>query len=972
MQSDRIPISLQINQETRQVDVLPEENLRDVLRRLSCFSVKFGCDDGTCGACTVLIDGKAVKSCRKKALEMQGHSILTLEGLSPEGTLDPIQQAFMEAGAVQCGYCTPGQIMAAKALLDANSNPTEAEIRQALNPNLCRCTGYARLVSAVQRAAALRRGDAPEVVKFREQALPTDTRQVILPEEYTRRDGSRDPLPPLVFIPAGMEPLRVVGKPEVKVDAEKLVRGRPAYADDLHLEGMLYAALLTSPHAHALIKSIDASKARDLAGVRAVLTYQDLPRIKYSSGGQSYPQPEPFDQVSLDRKVRHVGDRVAVVAADTLEIAQQALNLIEVEYEILPAVLDPLEAMQPGAPVIHDEPDTTGIYDRQHNIVYHIEAQVGDPDQAFKDADAVFEREFRTGKSQQAHIEPHTCVTWWDENHRLVIRSSNQVPYHVRRIIAPLLQLPIKQIRVIKPRIGGGFGNKQELLIEDLCALLTMHTGRPVRMQYTRAQEFTSSRSRHPEIMRLKVGVKDGKICAAELRMVADTGAYGTHGLTVNMVGGFRGLTLYNPPNSRFLCDVVYTNKPPSGAFRGYGSTQCLYAMDVMVGEIASQLGLDEVEFKRANWIKKGDEMVLSSVLGEGKPGSKQVLVTSALDECVNIGLQATDFVAKRKEYASQTGKLRRGIGLAVVIHGSGVADQDMASATIKMNEDGSFNLQVGASDLGTGADTVLGQIAAEELGIPVEDLIIYSADTDFTPFDKGAYASSTTYVSGGAVRKAARQVREQILEQAGRLLNLTDLSELRLADRKVSAPDGRSVTLAEIGLSSLHTLNQHQIIASASHLSPVSPAPTAAQFAEVTVDMETGKVTVDRLLMLVDCGRVINPLTACGQVEGGMAQALGSTLTEEMLFDPEGRLLNASFGRYHIPRYKDMPVMDVMFVQTDEPTGPFGAKSVGEIAIDGVAPAVTSAIHNATGVWLHEIPCTPARVKAALAAKRG
>jgi putative selenate reductase molybdopterin-binding subunit len=970
MQSDRITISLNINHEIRRIDVLPEENLRDVLRRLSYFSVKFGCDDGTCGACTVLIDGKPVHSCRRKAAEMDGHEIITLEGLAPEGELHPIQRAFMETGAIQCGYCTPGQIMAAKALLDKNPNPSDAEIRQALNSNLCRCTGFVRLVGAVQRAAAIMRGEDPALTKFNEQTLPADASDISLPDAYYRRDNSRDPLPPLVFTPAGMQKLNVVGKAEVKVDAEKLVRGRPVYTDDLHMEGMLYGALLTSPHAHALIKNIDTSQARALPGVRSVLTCRDIARIKYASGGQSYPQPKPYDQVSLDWKVRHVGDRVAVVAADSPEIAEAALKLIEVEYELLPVVLDPLEAMKDGAPIIHDEPDTDGIYDREHNIVYHIEAEAGDVEQAFKEADAVFEREFHTAKSQHAHIEPHVCITWWDENHRLVIRSSTQVPYHIRRMVAPLVNLPVKQIRVIKPRIGGGFGNKQEMLLEDLCSLLTVKTGKPVRMQYTRTQEFTSSRSRHPEIMRYKVGVKNGKITAVDLHMIGDTGAYGTHGLTVNMVGGFKGLTLYNPPNSHFLCDVVYTNKPPSGAFRGYGSMQCQYAMDVMAGEIASQLGLDEVEFKRANWIKRGDEMHLSKALGEGREGTEQYLVTSALEECVEIGMQATDFTAKRVKYAQQTGTLRCGIGMAVMIHGSGIADLDMASATIKMNDDGSFNLLIGATDLGTGSDTILGQIAAEELGVPLEDIIVTSSDTDFTPFDKGAYASSTTYISGGAVRKTARQVREQILEQAGLMMSLTDISSLQLSDRKVTAPDGRSVSLAEVGLSSLHQLNQHQIMATASHKSPVSPPPTAAQFAEVTVDTETGKVTVDRLLMLVDCGRVINPLTASGQVEGGMAQGLGFTLTEEMLFDDNGHLLNASLGRYRVPRSKDMPVMDVMFVQTDEPSGPFGAKSVSEISIDGVAPAITSAIHNAAGIWLHEVPYTPERVKAALAGK--
>jgi putative selenate reductase molybdopterin-binding subunit len=693
------------------------------------------------------------------------------------------------------------------------------------------------------------------------------------------------------------------------------------------------------------------------------LTYQDIPRVKYASGGQSYPQPLPYDQVCLDDKVRHEGDRVAIVAAETPELAKEALKLIDVEYEILPVVVDPFEAMKEGASVIHDETDTIGIYQAERNIVHHIEAEAGDVEAAFTDADHIFTGEYRTPKQQHAHLEPHVCITYWDEDNRLVIRTSTQVPFHIRRMVAPLIGLPVKRIRVIKPRIGGGFGNKQEMLLEDLCAQLTLATGRPVRMEYTRTQEFTSSRSRHPQIMHYKVGVKSGKVTATDLYLIGDTGAYGCHGLTVNMVGGFKGLTLYNPPNARFVCDVVYTNTPPAGAFRGYGALQCQYGIEVLMAEIAEKLGLDEVEFKRDNWIKLGESMYLSKALGEGREGTEQCMQSSALEQCVEIGLHATDFYAKRQAHRQQTGPLRRGIGMSVMIHGSGIAGLDMAAATLKMNDDGSFNLLIGATDLGTGSDTILAQIAAEVLGIPLEDVIVYSSDTDFTPFDKGAYASSTTYISGGAVHKAALQVREQILEHARLMLGISEPEGLRLEDGKVIAHDNRSVTLAEVALSSLHQLDQHQIMATASHTSQVSPPPTAAQFAEVVVDTQNGEITVERLLMLVDCGRVINPLTAAGQVEGGMAQALGFTLTEEMRFDREGHQLNTQLGTYHIPRAQEMPRMDVIFVQTDEPSGPFGAKSVAEISTDGVAPAVASAVHDATGVWLHELPYTPQRV---------
>jgi len=966
---DEIPVvvALTINGVRKKLTVGKVESLLDALRNASYFSVKRGCDSGDCGICTVLLDGKPVRCCILRAAELEGRAITTVEGLSKNGTLDPIQQAFLDIGAIQCGFCTPAQVLVAKALLDENPNPTIVETREAMSSVLCRCTGYVRTIDAVLRAAAYLRGEPIGSIVIPRLSLPPEREKPHLPDAYYRHDNHCAPLLPLVFTPSNMSETHVVGKPQVKVDGDKLVRGRPVFTDDFRLEGMLYGALLTSPYAHARIKSIDTSRAKALAGVEVILTHEDIRRVKYASGGQSYPQPPPYDQVSLDNKVRHVGDRVAVVAAQSPAIAEKALKLIEVEYEELPLVLDPEEAMQDGAPVIHDEIDTEGIYDAEKNIVYHIEAEVGDVNKAFAQAEHIFEGQYSTPKQQHAHMEPHVCITYWDEDDRLIIRTSTQVPFHIRRMIAPLIGLPIKRIRVIKPRIGGGFGNKQEMILEDLCAHLTLATGRPVRMEYTRKQEFTSSRSRHPNLMRYRIGVTEDKVVAADLYLIGDTGAYGAHGLTVQMVGGFKGLTLYNPPNAHFVSDVVYTNKPPTGAFRGYGAMQCQYGIEVLMEEIAVKLGLDVVEFKRKNWLKIGEPMYLAQSLGEGREGFEQKLESSGLEQCVNIGLEATDFYTKRDRHKEQNNRIRRGIGMAVVMHGSGIAGLDMAAATLKMNDDGSFNLLIGATDLGTGSDTILAQIAGEVLDIRVEDLIVYSSDTDFTPFDKGAYASSTTYISGGAVQKAALKIKRQIMEHAAVMLELDDPSELDLKDRKVLAPDGAFVTLKQVALSSLHQQNQHQIMATASHMSYTSPPPTAAQFVEVAVDLDSGAVAVERLLMVVDCGRVINPLTAAGQVEGGMAQALGFALTEDMLFDAKGRLLNARFGPYHILKADEMPLMDVIFVQTDELSGPFGAKSVAEISIDGVAPALASAIHDATGVWIRELPYTPERVRSTI-----
>jgi putative selenate reductase molybdopterin-binding subunit len=984
---------LTINGEQKTLAVGRTETLLDALRRASYTGVKYGCGMGDCGSCTVLLDSQPVHSCQLRAAHADGHAITTIEALSPISNLHlpisnlhPIQQAFIESGAIQCGYCTPAQILTAKALLDRNPDPSEAEIREAMSGVLCRCTGYVKIVQAIQRAAALLRGEGVGPFKPIEATLAPGQAPTSVVERYYHMAEDETSLPPLVISPPDMESLHVVGQPELKVDGVKLAAGRPVFTDDVKLEGMLVGALLTSPHAHARIKRIDASRARALPGVHAVLTCQDLPRVKFASGGQSYPQPPPYDQVSLDDKVRHVGDRVAVVAAETPELAQRALGLIEVEYEVLPHVLDPEAAMREGAPVIHDEPDTESIYDVQRNVVHHIVAEGGDREAQWAKADHVFEGTYRTSQQQHTNIEPHACITYWDEDGRLVVRTSTQVPFHVRRIIAPLVGLPVKQIRVVKPRIGGGFGNKQEMLLEDLCAHLTIATGRPVRMVYTRQQEFTSSRSRHPQIMRYKIGVtSDMEVVATELYLIGDTGAYGTHGLTVQMVGGQKGLTLYNAPYSKFVCDVVYTNKPTPGAFRGYGAMQCFFGLEMLMSEIADRMGWDVVEFKRKNWIKLGDELLLAKALGEGREGFEQRIRSSGLEQCVQVGLEAMDWYGKRGNEAWRQGDketrrqgdrgTRRGIGMAVMLHGSGIAGLDMAAATLKMNDDGSFNLHIGATDLGTGSDTILAQMAAEVLGVPVEDVIVYSSDTDFTPFDKGAYASSTTYISGGAVRKAALKVAEQIKEHAARMLgfNYPPPSQggagggWELRDRKVFAPDGTFLTLAQVALSSLHQQDQHQIVASASHLSYECPPPFAAQFVEATVDTETGQVTVERVLMAVDAGRVINPVTASGQVEGGIAQALGFAHCEEMVYDERGRLVNARLGPYHVYKSNEMPKVEVIFVQTEEPSGPFGAKSVSEIPMDGIAPALADAIHDATGVWMREVPFTPERVWRAL-----
>ncbi len=987
-------ITLTINGIQKKLSCSPGDTLFKLLRREGYYSVRYASETGETGAAAVLVDGKLMSSEVMLAAQADGRTIETVEGLAQGINLHPIQQAFIRTGAIQSGYSTPAMILAAKALLAKNPNPTEAEVRDALSGILDRETGYVKPVQAVLEAAAVLRGEAPTTVEpnvvtpiilpgqdFGDLFQPSsDDASGIEPTPEAAGGGptsgqvqtQRITLPKFVVAPEAPA-LRVVGKSETKVDAVKLAKGNPAFTDDFEMRGMLYAKLLTSPHAHARILDIDDSAALALPGVQAVLHYKNVPRIRYASGGQSYPNPPPLDQVSFDNKVRYVGDRVAVVAAESLEIAEEAIKRIKVTYELLPAVFDENEAIKEGAPVIHDEPDMEGAYNAARNISHYIEAEVGNVEEGFAQADQVFEHRYYVHQVQQCPMEPHIAISYWDADERLVVRSSTQVPFHARRMIAPLLGLPVKRIRVIKPRIGGGFGAKQEVLIEDIVGHLTIATGKPVRLELTRAEEFMSSRTRHPQTIIFKTGIKnDGTLVAQKMTVIGNTGPYATHGLTVQTVTGMRGLSSYNCPNKRFDCNVVYTNIPVPGAYRGYGAPQALFALETHMEEIATAIGMDVIEFKRKNWVQSGDPLDIAPYLGERDVEIETIPVIGScgLNECVAQGMQAINWSRRYQPgWNMVPGKphLRRGLGMAVCMHGTAIPGLDMGGASIKINDDGSFNVLVGATDLGTGSDTVLAQIGAEVLGVPVEDIIIYSSDTDMTPFDTGAYASSTTYISGMAVKKAAEQVREQIKERAGLMLGLADWSRVTLADRRAYAPDGRSVTLEEIALHSLHQADQRQIMATASYVSPDSPPPFAAQFAEVEVDIETGQVTVKKLVMAVDCGVAINPITASGQVEGGMTQALGYGHCEEMVYDDQGRMVNPAFGPYKIYRADEMPELEVILVQTVEPSGPFGAKAIAEIPKDGVAPALGSAIFNATGVRIRRIPFTPERVWTAL-----
>ncbi len=767
---------------------------------------------------------------------------------------------------------------------------------------------------------------------------------------------------------------RVVGQQERRVDARPLVTGAPVYASEFEQPNMLHARILHSPHAHANILSIDKSRALALAGVYAVLTHEDLPHVAHSTAGQPFPEPSPYDAYVLDKRVRYVGDWVAFVAAETAAIAEEALSLIDVTYEILPAVFDLLTAMLPGAPQLH-EPDIThpsagkkfgDIYDAEHNIAAHEEFGYGDFSAAMQEADLIVEGEYRVPYISHAVLEPHVCTAYLDGYERLIVVSSTQVPYHTRRQLAAVLQLPISRIRVVKPRVGGGVGSKQEMLLEPVAAFLALQTRQPVHIEYSRQEEFSAGRFRHPVIMRMRSGVKrGGTLVAISMHSIGNAGAYGTHSFTVTRSTGHKTLCLYRARAYRFQADAVYTNLPITGAMRGYGAPQGFFALESHMDEIAHRLKMDPLALRRKNHVQKGDLDPMEMEQVDGVWRSKRQFRSCGLPQCLELGAQAFGWDAPFERGDGRP--IRRGRGLATAMQGSGVASFELGGASIKLNEDGSFNVMTGATDIGQGSDTILAQIAAEALGVGMDKIVMHSVDTDSSVFDYGSYASSTTYISGGGVKLAAERVRQQILEVAGDMLDCAP-TDMTIIDGIISTPRGPGpLTVADIANETLYGRHRQQIMAKGDFRTDDLPAPFYAQFVEIEVDCETGQVRVPRAVNVLDLGKAINPTLATGQVEGAVAMALGYALSEEVTFDAEGRVRNPGFVDYKVMSTLDMPQMTTILVEDTEYTGPFGAKSAGEVPTNGMAPAIVNAIHDALDIRIRDLPVTAEKILRAL-----
>ena len=751
---------------------------------------------------------------------------------------------------------------------------------------------------------------------------------------------------------------RSIHKSVRKKDSMQLLLGKPVYLDDITPRDALVVKLLRSPHANAIIQDIDASTARKVPGVVAVYTWEDVPQNRFTIAGQTYPEPSPYDRLILDRHVRFAGDAVAIIAAETEKAAAAAERLIRVTYEVLEPVLD-FRTAKDNPILVHPEEDwfppcQVGGDNRRNLVASDVNGD-GDVDAILADCDIVLERTYHTKAFNQAMMETFRTYTELDRYGRLHVISSTQIVFHCRRILSRALGIPKSRIRVEKPRIGGGFGAKQTAVCEVYPAFVTLKTGRPAKLIYTREESQIAGSPRHEMEIRIRLGAdRDGRIRCVDLYTLSNTGAYGEHGPTTVGLSGHKSIPLYtgNLEAYRFSYDVVYTNLQASGAYRGYGATQGIYALETIVNELAEQLDMDPTVLRDKNMVKEGMQMPAYY---------NEAANACALDRCMEHCRKMFGWEEKYPVRDMGNGKVRAA-GVAMAMQGSCISRVDVGSATLKLSEDGTYNLIIGAADMGTGCDTILAQMAAECMDCSVDDVAVFGADTDASPYDSGSYASSTTYVTGKAVEKACSQLKEKICAIAADMLGCEPQDVVFEGKRVRQIDTDRMVSLEEIAYKS-QVFNTTAAEVTASHSSPVSPPPYMVGMVEIELDKETGLVTVLDYMAVVDCGIPINPALARIQTEGGIVQGIGHTLTEDVRYDQKGRPIGSSFMQYKLPTRLDMGKLRVEFEHSYEPTGPFGAKSIGEIVINTPAPALTHAIYRATGVWHREIPITPERV---------
>lgn len=751
--------------------------------------------------------------------------------------------------------------------------------------------------------------------------------------------------------------MKYVNQPIRKKDAMALVTGKPVYTDDIAPKDCLVVKVLRSPHAHAEILEIKKDIAEKLPGIVCVLTYEDVPQKRFTMAGQTYPEPSPYDRLILDKRVRFVGDAVAIVAGETEKAVDQAMKVIKVKYDVLEPVLDFHEAKD-NPILVHPEDNWQALCsvgaDNKRNLCASGLEEHGDVDKVIAESDVVVENTYHTKAVQQTMMETFRTYTQMDTYGRLNIISSTQVPFHVRRILSNALDIPKSKIRVIKPRIGGGFGAKQTVVAEVYPAIVTLKTGRPAKIIYTREESLIASSPRHEMEIKVRIGAnKDGHIRGIEVKTLSNTGAFGEHGPTTVGLSGHKSIPLYSKAEAfRFQYDVVYTNKMSAGAYRGYGATQGIFAVESAINELAVKLNMDPVALREMNLTREGD--VMHAYYGE-------TANSCTLDRCLE---RTAEMIGWKEKYPCRVmpdGKIR-GVGIAMAMQGSGISSVDTGSVSIKINDDGFYALTIGASDMGTGCDTILSQMAADCLDCSVDDIIVYGVDTDVSPYDSGSYASSTTYVTGMATVKACQTLVDKMKAYGAEKLGCS-VDDVEFDGEKVySLKDGSSISRKDIG-NAIMCAGENALFATEAHSSPVSPPPFMAGAVEVEVDPETGSVKLIDYAAVVDCGTVVNPNLARVQVEGGLVQGIGMALHENITYNEKGELAENSLMQYKIPTRMDMGKLRVEFDSSYEPTGPFGAKSIGEIVINTPAPAIAQAIYNATGLRFTELPITPEKI---------
>ena len=901
-----------VNGKTHSAHPRAGQCLRTFLRDLGWFGLKKGCDAGDCGACTVLIEGEPVHACIYPAYRAENRTITTIEGLNENGGLHPMQRAFLDAQGFQCGFCTPGMILTAVSLNQGQRH----DLGAALKGSLCRCTGYRAIEDALRGV---------QCVETAEPGLAC---------------GRNVPAP------AG----------------PAVVTGSARYTLDIAMPGLLHLKLLRSPHAHARIRTIFKDDALRVRGVIAILTSDDAPRKLYSSARHEDESGDPDDTAVLDTVVRFVGQRVAAVVADSESAAEAGCRALKVDYELLPAVFDPEAAMRPGAPVIHDKDHRVRIDNPKRNVLAEVHGHIGDVVKGFADADVVHEATYSTPRSQHAHLETHCAIAWLDDTGRLNVRSSTQTPFLTRRALGAIFELDPAKVRVFCERMGGGFGAKQEMLVEDIVALAALKTGKPVKLEFTREEQFIGATTRHPMRVRVKIGARrDGYLTAMQMDILSDTGAYGNHGRHVLYHACGESFAVYRCANKKIDAHVAYTNNVPSGAFRGYGLPQTNFAVKSAMDALARDVGISPFEFRRRNVVHPGDPMYSTSV-----ETTDVIYGSYGLDQCLTLVEDAMHRSGGFDPPRSEEWLVGEGMALGMI--DTVPPGGHFSEATIALLMDGSFELVVGTAEFGNGTATVHRQIAATVLGAQPDSIMLSQSDTDHGGHDTGAFGSTGTVIAGRATQLAAETLRDEIIAFATERSGNTGETWKLTADAVVRGTE--QIPLADLARAA--SMAGREVKATGRHNGAPRSVAFNVQAFRIAVNKRTGAIKLLRSVHAADAGTVINPMQCRGQIEGGVAQSLGATLYEEMLIDDDGRVINPRFRDYHIPAFADVPRTEVIFADTIDKTGPLGAKSMSESPYTPVPAAVGNALADATGIRFCTLPFKPDRLFAALREKFG